>query len=888
VGRSPALEDAVTGETLGPYRVLEKLGEGGMGEVYRARDSRLNRDVAIKVLPASLAADAERLQRFTQEAQTAGALNHPNILAIYDRGSHEGQPYLVSELLQGETLRARLDAGPVPLSKAIDYVRQAAAGLGAAHASGITHRDIKPENVFITTEGRLKILDFGLAKALASSGARSDETRMDTTAGTILGTVGYMSPEQVRGMPADSRSDLFSLGVVLYELLTGRRPFAGDSAVQTMNAVLTEDPPDVFGAGRAISPALAQVVSHCLEKNPEERFQSARDLSFALQAASGTTSATHAVTASRPSGPWMRTIVAVVGGLALAVIAFLAGRMTGGGAASPAAPVVSFQQVTDRAGVETSPTLSADGKTLVYVSYAGGTADLYSLRVGGRASVLLTPDTSSDEMEPTFSPDGERIAFRSTRDGGGIFVMNATGESVRRLTNYGFNPSWSPDGREIAVSPIAFTFATDHGGDRDQGLFVVDVSTERKRTVSAKADALQPSWSPHGHRIAYWGLRGNSGQRDLWTVAADGSEADAGGISVTEDPPLDWSPTWSPDGRHLYFSSDRGGTMNLWRVAIDERSGRVLGEPEPVTTPSTWSGSIAFSRDGSRMAFASLDWRSTLLKVEFDPARETLVGAPTAVLKSMRPIRDHELSPDGQWVAYSESSPQEDLLVARVDGREYRRLTDDRFRDRGPTWSPDGQRIAFYSDRADSYETWLIRPDGSGLERVTAFNRANFSVWSPDGRRLAISGVGLGAMFVIDSSARGAPMPAPETRTVDGRTFWPFSWSRKDELAGTLTAADGVASRLAVYSLSSRTFHMVPGADATSWQVPVWSGDGRIIVRDGRGISLMRTDTGARRLLVSVGGYAIGRSLGMSRDGRWITYTETGTEGDIWLATIGK
>jgi dipeptidyl aminopeptidase/acylaminoacyl peptidase len=357
---------------------------------------------------------------------------------------------------------------------------------------------------------------------------------------------------------------------------------------------------------------------------------------------------------------------------------------------------------------------------------------------------------------------------------------------------------------------------------------------------------------------------------------------------VTDDPALDWSPVWSPDGRHLYFSSDRGGTMNLWRVPIDERSGRVLGSPEPVTTPSTWSGNIAFSQDGSRMAFASLDWRSTLLKVGFDPAGETLVGAPAAVLKSMRPIRDHELSPDGQWVAYSESSPQEDLLVASVGGKEYRRLTDDRFRDRGPTWSPDGQRLAFYSDRSGAYESWTIRPDGSGLERITSLERSNFPVWSPDGRRLAISGVGMNEMYLIDSSSRGLANAKAETGTVDGQTFWPFSWSARDRIVGTLAAQDGITARLAVYSLASRSFHVVPESTGLSWQLPVWAGDDRIIVRDGRGIFVVRTDTGARRPLLAVGGYAIGRSVGLSRDGRWITYTETGTEGDIWLATLGQ
>jgi WD40 repeat protein len=312
--------------------------------------------------------------------------------------------------------------------------------------------------------------------------------------------------------------------------------------------------------------------------------------------------------------------------------------------------------------------------------------------------------------------------------------------------------------------------------------------------------------------------------------------------------------------------------------------------PEPVTTPSTWSGAIAFSRDGSRMAFASADWRSTLLKVAFDPKREAIDGAPTAVLRSTRPIRDHELSPDGQWVAYTESSPQEDILVARTDGSQYRRLTDDNFRDRGPTWSPDGQRLAFYSDRSGTYEVWTIRPDGSGLARITSMQLANFPIWSPDGRRLAVSGVGLsGGWFTIDSHANAAPPPPLEPAMDGKRRFWPFSWSDPDHVTGVVLNADATLIDLATYSVTSHQYHVVPDAARATWQVAASIADTTLLIaRDTQGISVVHADTGARRSLISVGGYAIGRSVGVSRDGRWITYTETGIEGDIWLATLSN
>ena len=284
-----------SGTKLGPYEILSSLGAGGMGEVYRARDARLNRDVAIKILPTSFSSDPDRLQRFAQESRATAALNHPNILSIFDIGEDRGAPYVVSELLEGETLRDRLRNGPLTSRKAIDYAQQIARGLAAAHEKGIVHRDLKPENLFITNDGHAKILDFGLAKFTRPEADLSDESptiQVATEAGTVLGTAGYMSPEQVRGKPADSRSDIFSFGAILYEMLSAKRAFPGESAADTMSAILKEDPPDLAETNRNVSPALERIVRHCLEKNPAERFQSARDVAFNLEALTDISSST--------------------------------------------------------------------------------------------------------------------------------------------------------------------------------------------------------------------------------------------------------------------------------------------------------------------------------------------------------------------------------------------------------------------------------------------------------------------------------------------------------------------------------------------------------------------------------------------------------------------
>ncbi len=463
--------------------------------------------------------------------------------------------------------------------------------------------------------------------------------------------------------------------------------------------------------------------------------------------------------------------------------------------------------------------------------------------------------------------------------------MSATGESVTRLSDFGFNPSWYPNGRELVVSPGSFAYPTDRGSTVP-GLTAIDVSNGARREIAKTDDAMQPSWSPHGHRIAFWGLRGDSGQRDLFTIAADGSESERGGRTVTDDDALDWNPVWAPDGRALYFSSNRGGTMNLWRIPIDESTGEVQGEPEPLTTPSLWSGGFSFSRDGTRLAYASLDWRSTLYRVAFDPVREVLAGAPEPLRRSTRPIRDHELSPDGQWVAFMETGAQEDLFVARTDGTEYRKLTDDVFRDRAPVWSPDGSRLAFYSDRSGAYQLWTIRPDGSGVAQVTNWERkANFPTWSPDGSQIASSAVGAPDWFQVRATVGDTAPPIERAGPGAGLQFWPMSWSRAGRIAGLGFRANGAGVSVMIYDLKSGQYSAVPGAESLSWVIGLWLDEQRLVFRDPGGISVLHLD-GRRTQVLDVGGYFVGRSVGVSPDGRWLTYTETGTEGDIWLATI--
>ncbi len=881
------------GSKFGPYEILAPLGAGGMGEVYRARDTKLHRDVALKILPEAFVNDPARLSRFRREAQTLASLNHPNIAQIYGLEESTGVLALAMEFVEGEELTQRIAIGPVPLEDAVPMARQIAEGLESAHERGVVHRDLKPANIKLTSTGQIKLLDFGLATALSGDASLTSspdvsksptQTRM-TEEGMILGTAAYMSPEQARGKKVDKRADIWAFGVILFGMLSGKKLFSGETVSDTLASVLRQEihwnelPPDT-------PIAIRQLLQRCLERDPNLRL---RDIGEARVVLS-TFKEIEPPAKEKKRSTMMYWILLPL----LVAAAFLAGRfgfpVRSAATKSETFPFAkSFTLLTDQPGVESQPSLSPDGRSLAFVKDNNGQQDIYLVRVGGRNAVNLTPDSTGNDISPAFSPDGESIAFRSDRSGGGIFIMGSTGESVRRVTDVGYTPAWSPDGKRLVVSNVGFIFPQDR--QRLGFLSIIDIATGEKRAITpVDADAIQPNWSPNGKRIAYWGLRANSGRRDIWTVAEDGSESKSGGVAVTDDPVLDWSPVWSPDGKFLYFSSNRSGTLNLWRVPMDENTGKTLGEPQPITVPSGWAGNPSFSRDG-KLAFSSLEWRSRLLRLSFDPATGKASDTPVSILASSYPMRDHSVSPDGKWIAYNAFvGGKEDLFLVRMDGTELRRLTDDVHRDRGPIWQPDGERIAFYSDRSGAYEIWTIRPEGSGLERLTQDGRiTNIPVFSPDGKQIAgvYIGQGSGGWGILQAS-KTPPPPAPLlAEPAPNVNFWPFSWSPDGKkLVGTVLDKGGSVRGMAEYLLADSRFENLPDTKITGvWACMIWLSDSqRFIYRDPRGLSLYDTRTKTSELIYPVAGYYIARSVGITPDDRSITLTETGTEGDIWLA----
>ncbi len=898
------------GERFERYEILSLLGRGGMGEVYVALDTRLGRKVALKLLPEQYFLDSDRVRRFEQEARAASALNHPNILTIHEVGSAEGTHFIATELVEGQTLREASARRRFTLDEALGIAMQVASGLDVAHKAGIVHRDVKPENIMLRPDGVVKLLDFGLIKLVERRAADAESPTLaadGTGAGVILGTARYMSPEQARGLEVDARTDIFSLGAVLYEMIAARSPFEGPTTSDLIAAILHIDPPPLNQFDAGVPPELEHIVQKALRKDREDRYQSVRDLLIDLRdlqkdlqvdarlershpevmrrdsgrVRAGQTAAVAGsgrLFASRPARLAAVVVLAVVAAAAAVVwysIARSGSKDRPGSVGSP-----SVVQLTSDAGPELFPSLSPDGKSFVYASRAAGNWDIYLQRVGGQNPTNLTRDSQASETQPAFSPDGDRVAFRSERDGGGIFVIGATGESVRRVSDFGYNPVWSPDGKLILVASESVTQPSSRP-TRSQ-LWTIAVASGEKKMIS-EGDALQPHWSPNGSRIAYWGRPQGSGQGDLWTIDADGRAP----VQVTREPAMDWGPVWSPDGTRLYFSSDRGGSMDVWQVAVDERSGKLFGEPTAVTVGSAASlEHLSFSEDGKQLAYAARQDVRNLKKVGFDPSTEKASGEPVSITRGSIPVGFPDPSPGGEWLTYYSTGKKQDLFVIRTDGTGQRQLTDDAHRDLWPRWSPDGQRIAFTSNRTGSSEIWAIRQDGSGLQQLSRTPGAHYGIWSSDGAHLAFSVhrprndgllIRVGGAPHEQTPQAIASLPDPKV------SFEIWSWSSAGtRLAGTRHLPDGSHAGVGVYDLKSRQYEWL--TDFGEW--PVWLTDDRRLLFASQGrIFIVDSRTKRHHEVLFVAEGDIGAAA-LSRDNRLMYFTFVATEADVWMMTL--
>jgi len=838
------------GSKFGPYEIVAPIGAGGMGEVYRARDTRLGREVAIKVLPESFSRDAERLRRFEQEARSVAALNHPNILAIHDIGESGGAPFLVSELLEGHSLRKELDSGPVPTRRAVDYGTQLANGLAAAHDKGVVHRDLKPENVFVCADGRIKILDFGLAKLAkpaisAEDGVTQAASMQETTPGIVLGTVGYMSPEQVRGEPADARSDIFALGTILYEMFSGQRAFRRDTSAETMTAILKEDPPEITTAGKPIAPALERIVRRCLEKKPLQRFQSARDLAFNLEGLSGSqsTSAASAALASaasekEKSRKWLLPAAA-------ALLLLLAGAAAGWLLhRSGSGAVQTYQQLTFDRGLVYSARFGADGRTIYY-----------SANWNGQPLQIYSTDPDSPESRPLnllnsslFAVTASQMAIsQGCQDRfigacqGTLATVPIAGGAPRPLAEDALGAEWTADGSEMAVirqvngkyrlefprgtvlfesphwlsymriSPngkyIALAQMSSVDGDAG-GLVVVDRAGKIILSTQKFVSFEGLAWSPSGDEVWVGTTPTHAGWADtIVGITLSGKQRD-----VYRVPGMLRLHDVTRDGRVL-FSRESWRTATLFRGPHDTKDRDLSWLDYAVARD--------ISADGSMIAFD--DWGAAAGSSSLAYVRKT-DGSPAVKLGTWWwPV----LSPDGRWVFAQNGATvaNSDFYLIPVGAGETRPLGATKLVQTAALgWMPDGKNVYFVANLGDGWRVWLSDLTGGAPRSVTplvtprqAYTETHLV--SPDAKMVFARDANSKAMlYPLDGGEpRAIPGWQPEdiwiTWTADGKSAYIFRDEKnsapvyrldlqtgKRELVTTISVSDlaGVTSIQAV------------------------------------------------------------------------------------------
>lgn len=802
-----------TGMKLGPYEVAGVIGAGGMGEVYRAHDPRLNREVAVKILPFALSSDPQRLRRFEEEARAAAALSHPNIIAVHDIGTQDGSPYIVSELLQGETLRVKLRSGPLAVRKAVDYAQQIARGLAAAHEKGIVHRDLKPENIIVTPDGRVKILDFGLAKLTRPEPdeitAQSVRT-LDSDAVSIVGTVGYMSPEQVRRRPTDARSDLFAFGAIFYEMLSGQRAFKGDTAADTLTAILTKDPPELTSPEMEIPTALERIVRHCLEKSTEERFQSASDIAFDLELLSSTpgTAAQPAQVARSHRTKW--ALAAVFAAVALLATGVLAGRKM---VAPPSVP--SYQQLTYRRGTISSAKFTPDGQVVYSAAWEGDRPQVFTTSTESRGSASANIRDADVE---SISRAGElllvmqrHLVFAFVRLGT-LARSPLSGAAPRPILQNVQDADWSPDGDNIAVaryvnqrfrlefpigkvlyetdgwisyprvSPkgdvIAFLDHSIFGDDRGS-VAIVDLAGHKRTLTPEFASTQALAWRPEGN--------------ELWfSAATTGSAADLYGVSLQGQRR---TVTRVPGGLRL-LDVGRDGRVIMAQGHV-RRAAMVLGagqKTERDLAVADWSLNRDISAEGT----------TALIEEEAEGVESGMYSVYLRKTDGSPPVRLGEgygvaLSPDGQWALVATLTRPSHLLLLPTGAGEAKQLTQDIVLQRADEagWLPDSKHIVFAGvEPGHKPRVYVEGIEGGKPRALTAEGESGAPFSAPDGKLIAVKDQQQTWIVTLGGSS---PRVVPGL----GRDDFPVGWSSDSRSLYVRGASDEIPAK--VYRANTET-----------------------------------------------------------------------------------
>jgi eukaryotic-like serine/threonine-protein kinase len=850
------------GTKFGGYEILGPLGAGAMGEVYRARDAALNREVAIKVLPAYVSRDPERLRRFQQEAQAAGALNHPNILGVYRFGSYSGAPYLVSELLIGETLRETMNRGPMPVRKVIELGVQIARGLAAAHEKGIVHRDLKPENLFITKDGHLKILDFGLAKLTQPStdGNQRPSGLEETHPGMLVGTAAYMSPEQARGTNVDHRTDIFAFGGILYEMLTGRHPFNGPSWAEAMASIIKDDPPPFSLAAPSTPPALQRIVLRCLEKSPEERFQSASDLAFALEALSGSGIAVAPATSQPRERGFPLSLALPLGLISALLLAALGYLIFARRQAAPALRISDYAQITNDGRTKTLA--GTDGSRLYF--NLNPTAPPEQISVAGGETVpikLPIPDAVLESVSPdgsTFLVGSESVNQTS---GYPLWSIGVLGGAPRSMADSVTASTWSPDGASIA-------YATPNGEiyeEKSNG-----AEAHKVATIGGRTGWL--AWSPDGATLRF------STNGKLREISADGSNLREllPGWPATADP---CCGNWSPSGNIFYFLS----TGQVY--AFDERPGlfgKHSGGPIQLTSgPLAWATPVP-GKNGKRLFATGLTRRGQLTR--FDSQSKQFQPYLSGISADLLAF-----SKDGARVVYV-SYPDGSLWRADRDGSNRVELVDPPLKPILPAWSPDGTKIVFVglTQKENEYQSYIVSSQGGAIHRLLPRDGGPQTDpnWSPDGSKIVYSTSPLGGRDTR-SEIRILDLPTGQVTTLPGSegTFSP-RWSPDGKF---ISASTFDQLNINLFDLSTQRWTVLHKGILA---FPAWSADGRFLYYlayvDNPGVLRIRVATGEVERVLDLSNVqytgTLGSWMGLDPTDAPLMLRDTGTN-DIYALT---